>query len=105
MLDSAVSRLVIENVGKGDGVDVVENKGDVFVMVGVFVLDGEEPDVFGSASVKGSGVALVGEIDFVVVVSVGFSHDGCLVVGEKELVLRTVSVWDDKDDFGDYMIC
>jgi len=66
MLDFTRFRLVIEDLIKGDRIHIIEYETDVFVMVRVLLLDGEESDILCGAAIECSCIALMREVDFVV---------------------------------------
>ena len=70
--------LVVKDAVEGYGVQVVEHEGHVPVGIGVLFLHGQEPDVARGAAVEGALVALVREVDLVVL----------LVVRRKDMYLQ-----------------
>ena len=97
MLDDTMLRIVIEYFVERNGIYIIKNKSNIFVIIWIFISGGNEADVFGGASVKGPGITLMREIDFIIVV---IFQNKTHIFAKKEFVLDTISIGDNKNTFG-----
>ena len=97
VLDHTVSGLVVKYFVKRNGIHVVENEGDVFVVFRIFVARHHEPDVLHSPAVEGACVVLVRKQHFVVVLVL---QNKTHVFAKKVFVLRAIAVRYHKDFLG-----
>jgi len=97
VLDDTMNCRIIKNLGEGDGINVVENKINVLVMIRVLCLDSEEANVLRRSAVERSRITLMREVNFVVVLVL---QNKTHVLAKKEFVLNSVSVRNNKNILG-----
>ena len=96
MFDDTMLSIVIKDLVERNGVYIIKNKSNILVIIWIFISGGNEADVFCGASVKGPGIALMREIDFIIVVIL---QNKTHIFAKKEFVLNAISIWDNKNTF------